>query len=147
MSYFIVNLHDHYLPLPLAFPLLTASLHRQNIQTYPPLQLNITIFLFFMACICIWNLDLFKCPNKQSDSDPINTWFLRYVLLSLLLVLPSPTSSICLSPQVSSILLSKNLSSSHSPHFLRNLLKTKTNYPTTGQSSTSLSYPKLLNDL
>jgi len=143
--YFTVNLHHHYLPLPQAFPLLTALLSSSKTK-YPNLPSSPTehynFSLFFVACICIWNLDLFKCPNKQSDSDPIHTWFLRYVLLSLLLVLPSPTSSICLSPQVSSILLLKNLSSSHSSHFSRNLLKTKTNSPTTGQSPTSFSYPR-----
>jgi len=38
---------------------------------------------------------VFKCPNKQSDSDPIPTWLL-------------------ISPQLSSILFSKNQSSSTS---------------------------------
>jgi len=53
--------------------------------------------------------------EKEGANSFKNPGFWKNALLSIFL--PSPTSSICLSPQVSFILFSKNLSS---PHFSRN---------------------------
>jgi len=61
---------------------------------------------------------LFNCHNKQSDSDPIPTWLLK-VCASVLTPTITNIVNLSLSPQVSSILFSKNLLSRL---FSRNLL-------------------------
>ena len=58
------------------------------------------------ACTCYY-----KFPGNQGRGQPVWSWAAA--------TLPPPTSSIYLSPLVSFILFSKNLSS---PHFSRNLL-------------------------
>ena len=87
-------------------------------HTYPPLQLNLPVFLLSGLHLSRKYLRFFSTVLASSVtliwSSP---GFWKYVLLSLLI--PLPTLSTCLSPQVSFILVSKNLLSRL---FSRNLL-------------------------
>ena len=132
--YFIANILHHYLHLPQALLSLTASLTASQTKfpnfislssntstsphTHPPLQLNLPVFLLLGLHLSRKYLRFFSTVLTSSLTlirSPPDFW--KYVLLFL--HLPLPTLSICLYPQVSSILFSKNLLSRL---FSRNLL-------------------------
>ena len=106
-------------------------------HTHPLLQLNLNFSSFTPASESEISKILFNCPNKQSDFDPIPTWLLKVCAPVLILTITNIVNLSLTSGHFHPYL--KNLSS---PHFSRNLLQTKTNFPTIGQSPTCLSYPK-----